>query len=122
MNHRRFRLALLITAYSLFAIHCVRGILFPKPSGIELLNSIAIAIVVTLACIEDSHVLKRPMVRVAQWLMVFTWPVAVPIYLIWSRGARGFRVILLHVALIVGTYVVVAVPLLIIGYGDHLLQ
>ena len=44
----------------------------------------------------DSRILGRPMLRVTHEMTCFTWPAAVPVYLVWSRRFRGLGIALLH--------------------------
>ena len=69
----------------------------PVPA-IYLLVGWMIASTVTSWCVVDSHILGRPMLRVTHEMTFFTWPAAVPLYLIWSRRFRGLGIALLHAA------------------------
>ena len=60
------------------------------------LGSLLFALLTTGWCIADSRRRGRPLLSVLQMIMFFTWPVAVPIYLIASRGLRGVGYIFLH--------------------------
>lgn len=56
-------------------------------------------------CVVDSRLRKRPIVFTAQAALFFLWPVAVPVYLIWSRGWRGILVLAVWVAILAGTMI-----------------
>ena len=89
--------SLLIGAYYvLMGFWTIRACVLDRHAGIDLILTICISLSATLACIADSKLIARPMPHAAKWVMFFFWPIAVPIYLIWSRRARGFLYILVH--------------------------
>ncbi len=63
---------------------------------VSLLLPFAVASAVTLWCVVDSHIRARPILTSLQFLVFITWPVAVPIYLIWSRRLRGIVLAVVH--------------------------
>jgi hypothetical protein len=56
---------------------------------ISVLIPITFAIVVVVACATDAARRGTPIVNIGKFIMLFSWPVSAPIYLIWSRGWRG---------------------------------
>jgi hypothetical protein len=95
----------LVLAYFLSALLGVRTALplYGQPIT-DLLFALTVALTVTYLCIADSLVLHRPLIRTARWIMVFFWPVAAPIYVLWSRRAWGILVLLIHFVLLAATY------------------
>jgi len=81
-----------------------------------LLGSVLFALLVTGWCVVDARKLGKPMLPVVQMIMFFTWPIAVPIYLIWTRGFRGLGYTLLHAA---GLYAVMAAAVVLTLYAFY---
>lgn len=106
---KTLRLALLIAFYFIIAAATIRTLLVAKPGPTDLLISLCTAIVVTWLCIADSRLMGRPMVQSTHWIMFFTWPVAVPIYLVWMRGMRGLLILLAHVCALFVMVVAIAI-------------
>ncbi|MHC4970712.1 MAG: hypothetical protein ACYTG3_00085 [Planctomycetota bacterium] len=103
---RRFRLGFLLIAYVLFALRGARDATLPEPCLSDLAMAFLAAIAVTKACVMDSRLVGKPLPRAARWVMFFTWPLAVPVYLVWSRGWVGLAWIAAH--LVAATVVVQA--------------
>lgn len=103
------RIAFLIALYFVIAAGVVHASLVAEAGPVDLLRAFCTAIIVTLLCITDSKIIGRPMLHAARWIMFFTWPVAVPIYLVWSRGAKGLLVLVGHVGALVGMSVGIVV-------------
>jgi hypothetical protein len=61
---------------------------------------ISLALGFTSACICDAKVVGKRLTHAAQWVMFFSWPVTAPIYLIWSRGARGLLALGLQIVFV----------------------
>src|SRR5204862_7830303 len=76
---------------------CSLHMLVANDREFELLASLSTSILVTLVCIADSKVIGKPMVPAAHMALFFTWPITAPIYLIWSRGAKGVIVLAAHI-------------------------
>jgi hypothetical protein len=93
---RKQRILFLIAFYVLVAMWTIRANIFAAETGVDAIIAVCIAISATLACIVDSKIVARPMSHAGQWVMLLVWPVAVPIYLLSSRGWRGFKWIAIH--------------------------
>jgi hypothetical protein len=52
-----------------------------------------IAVLVTMTCVADARAQGRPMLEPARLAMLLACPVAVPVYLLWSRGWWGLAVL-----------------------------
>ena len=85
---RRSFIALVIV----MALLGVRATVIPEQeetgAGVLLL-SFLIALLVTSWALFDGRVRGKPLIAAASRWMFFTYPVAFPIYCVWSRGARG---------------------------------
>ena len=89
--------------FFLFATYGVRaGIYGDVETGIDLLLGMAIAFSVVIACIVDARLLGQKMHNLVGFVMLFTWPVSVPIYLIWTRKLKG---LFISLGLAVGLFV-----------------
>jgi hypothetical protein len=65
----------------------------------------AIAFVVVLCCLNDSRIVGKPLLHIAQLVMLWTWPVTAPVYLVWARGLKGFLwCLLLATTILLATY------------------
>ncbi len=53
------------------------------------LLQLTFAILVVLTCAKDASARGRPIVSIVQLLMLLFWPIAGPVYLVYSRGWRG---------------------------------
>ena len=83
-------------------------------SRVDLLLKFVVACGMAMACVADSRRIRRPMAEATPIAIVVTWPIAVPIYLVWSRGWRRG---LLAAAAFLGSVVVLAmVPFFAAGY------
>lgn len=83
----------------------VRSAMFPEGDRIGLLLTIATAIAVTKCCAVDAVIRGRPMTHGAQWAMVLTWPVAAPVYVVWTRRWGGLLWAFVLAAGVYGAYV-----------------
>lgn len=103
MKRRRF--LYLISLYLLAVLAGVRATALPQRSYLsDLLLQLEAAIVITQLCVVDARLLGRPLVHAAQWVMFLSWPLAVPIYVLWSRKLRGALLLLAHVILLYVAY------------------
>jgi hypothetical protein len=46
-------------------------------------------VLIVSACMTDARRRRKPIGGSIQMVMLFAWPIAAPLYLIWSRGWRG---------------------------------
>lgn len=82
---------------------------------VDLLLKLGLACGMAIMCVADSRRIGRPMPGIAPVAILVTWPVAIPIYLVWSRGWK--RGLLGAVAFLVSVVVLVMVPFFIAGYS-----
>ena len=88
-----------IILLSFYLVVAANGAMQAFPSrghGLGILLAVMAASLATYGCIVDSRIIGRPIVQSVHWIMFFTWPLAVPIYLIYSRGLRGVVLLILH--------------------------
>ncbi len=76
----------------------------------------------TSACVADAELLGRPLALSIQGFMFFTWPIAVPIYLIWSRRLLGLAIVLAHVFCLMFSLVIAIVAVTVSQYAVALMR
>ncbi len=52
----------------------------------DLLIAVTTCCGMALVCVHDARRMGKPMACVAGLALVVAWPVAIPVYLVWSRG------------------------------------
>ena len=78
---------------------------FSQHGGIQYIISLIFGLTATLWTVSDARQRGRPILHIVQFFILVSWPIAVPIYLIWSRGKRGVGLLLLHgVGLSIASY------------------
>ena len=92
-RHRRL---LAIGLYVLAGLCGVAAALRPSHGALQFLLWAAVGSAMTGWCVVDSRILGRPVIRTFYFLIFITWPLAVPIYLIWSRKWRGLAPMCVH--------------------------
>jgi hypothetical protein len=83
------RWAWLFAAHIVMFANGVRDYADPAREMSFFVIGIALGFSVLWACVIDSRLIQKPILPILQMLMLATWPVAAPAYLIWSRGLRG---------------------------------
>ena len=110
---QRYRNFLLICIYFLFSLWSIRRALF---EGIQLAD-LAISFVLSAAmvkfCAVDSRCRGKTLLLSFHWIIFFTWPISVPIYLLWTRGIKGVGWAVLNIILLV---VICSVVFNVTGY------
>ena len=91
-------------------------VLWPDAGRVHLALHVAMASLVTYWCVVDSRMRRSPIVTSLHWVIFFTWPIAVLIYLIWSRRFRGVGLALAHG---IGLFAVALGAYHVIGYLSY---
>jgi hypothetical protein len=118
ISQKRIRLAYIAAAYLMFAFVVIRAPIVPQGSASDPLFSTALAVFVTMACVADSAVLKRPIAFEVRMPFAVTWPASLPIYLLRSRGWWGGAVLLA----LLGSLIVLSIACATIGVAATLLM
>jgi hypothetical protein len=71
------------------AVLGVRAGLHEHRTAHDVLFGYILAIVIVMACANDARLRGLWLPRIEQFLMIFTWPVTAPTYLLWSRRWWG---------------------------------
>jgi len=105
---RVLRNSFMVGLYLLGALWGVRIAVLPPDATLDVGFGILMAIAAVASCVYDSRLVGKTIVRSILWLMLIAWPVAVPSYLIWSRGWKGVFLTAMHAVLFylvfLGTY------------------
>ena len=86
-----------------------------EATAIDLLLNFVLSCGMAIICVADSRRIGRPMPAVAHIAILFAWPMAVPIYLVWSRGWK--RGLLGAGAFLLSATALFMVPFFVAGYA-----
>lgn len=75
--------------YVLWAASGITQTLSVPPSGLLWLQAVLVASAASTWCTIDAAHRGKPLVRVLQMLLFFTWPIGVPVYLLMRESGRG---------------------------------
>ena len=87
---------LLLVLYLLFAFMAAAQALQPGNGLVHALASVTVCAVLARWCLIDAQLKGRLVVTSFHWLLFWLWPVAVPLYLLWSRGLWGLGLASVH--------------------------
>ncbi len=106
MKPRSLRTSLFLFGfYGLSVIAAVRDIYYWRKSILDLVIPVAMAIVLGWWAISDANSRRQPIPKLSRpWFFLFAGLV-VPIYMIFTRGAKGLALVLLHLAAWIALYV-----------------
>lgn len=114
------RKLIMISIYSMCVLFGIDSVLFEatKYTIKDFLLILIFAILVTLFCVVDAQLRKKTIPYFSRWLIFFTWPISVPIYILWSNGKnkilKSFLQILSVPGVILATILIMSIILLII--------
>lgn len=94
----------------------------PLNSLMYALFSVAIASAATGWCSVDARLRGRPMLHIVRIITFFTWPIASPIYLIYSRRWRGLGLAALHGLGLLVVFMTVFYLVVFLQYGPQPFQ
>lgn len=114
-----FRSVLVLSGFLLFVLTGVRGSMLEEPGLVDVFLGIVLAVIAVKFCIVDYRMRDRTLVRSYHWLIFFTWPLALPVYLLCSRGlGKGIVAILLGLAgVFVASMVAYGIVCLVWSFG-----
>jgi hypothetical protein len=93
---KKLRGIVLLSFYLLAAANGAMQASQARSGMVSLVLAVMAASLATYGCVVDARLAGRPIVQSLHWIMFFTWPIAVPIYLIYSRKLRGVVLLILH--------------------------
>jgi hypothetical protein len=106
---KRFRLAYIAASYLTFVFVMIRASTAYQQRASDFLFGTALAVFVTMACVADSAVLGRPIAFEVRLPFAITWPAALPVYMLRSRGWWGGIILLAMLGILIGTAIGCAV-------------
>jgi hypothetical protein len=112
-GQRRLRTIMVVCFYLLAVINGAIEASPPKVLAVDVLVALAAATVAAYGCVVDSRIVGRPVLQSLHWVLFVAWPVAVPIYLLYSRRLRGLGILVLHA---IGLLLVATVAFHLTGY------
>ncbi len=93
---RDYRSQCIVSLYVLVACSGTVQVVIPENGGLYFLFTLLIATAVTMWAVLDSRIRNHPMLHIVQFLFLISWPIAAPVYLIWTRGRRGLWLAAIH--------------------------
>jgi hypothetical protein len=118
IRRRRFLIAMLYVVAVIWGVHGASG----QPSILDVVLPLFTAFLATSACVADAELLGKPLALSIQGFMFFTWPIAVPIYLIWTRRLLGLAIVLAHVFCLMFSLVIAIVAVTVSQYAVALMR
>ncbi len=97
-TNRRIRAAYLIATYSFVFMAVTHFAVVRRESTTDGLISSTIAVLIAMTCAYDAAVLGRSWAMGERFAFTIVWPVALPIYIVSSRGWWGCALLLIHAA------------------------
>ena len=102
----------------IWGVHGASG----QPSILDVVLPVLTAFLATSACVADAKLLGKPLAMSIQGFMFFTWPIAVPIYLIWSRRLLGLAMVLAHAFCLMFSLVIAILAVTVSQYAVALMR
>jgi hypothetical protein len=94
-------MAYLVAFYLAFLIAVTRSVIVLREDIIHHLFAATVGVLVTMACVFDAAVRRQPWAFGVRFPFLISWPVAMPLYIIRSRGWWGCVVLLIHVSVLI---------------------
>lgn len=95
------RIMLISLFYLTFIVLGIQSSLLGDNYGPKVTTGFLLGLVGVSLVVVDSHIRKRPLIHSHQLIIYLTWPIAIPIYYVWTRKWRGLGFILLHIFLLI---------------------
>ncbi len=113
----RSRTRYLWALYALAAVWALRGALLPAThEDADVFIGVAAGIVSVLLLDADSR--ARGQALPAKWLLAFAWPVALPGYVVATRGARGVWIVVKHGVLLYAVWIAATMCTRLVAFGN----
>jgi hypothetical protein len=110
---RRLRRLAVLSFYLAIATFGAMQVSLPQSGFVAPLLALMAASTAAYGCVVDARFRGRPIVQSVHWIMFVTWPMAVPVYLIYSRKLRGVALIVMH---LIGLVVISTAAFNLAGY------
>jgi len=113
-NQKRYRTFLLLLVYFIMMMWGISSSI-STPGMMqerEFFYSLALALVLTQACIVDSQIVGKPLSIFSYWLVFMLCGIAVPVCIVRARGLRGLAYVAAH---FVGLELVLIISFIVAG-------
>jgi len=103
---RQRRSLLVFPIYAISALQGLHVVLVDdlEPTSTDFFLAVLFAVVLTVYCVTDSQLRGKPIPYFSRWLMFFTLPVSVPIYVLWSQGKNRILSAVLRILSVPGFF------------------
>jgi hypothetical protein len=116
-SQRRYRTYLIVLVYFIISMMGIRvGFYQYISKGIDLLYSLALALILTEICIVDSRIVGKPLSIFSYWLIFIFYGYAVPICIIRAHGKFGIVIVAAH---LIGLILVYTISFFITDFLAH---
>ena len=96
-SQKRYRTYLIVLVYFIISMMGIRlGFYQYISKGIDLLYSLALALILTEICIVDSRIVGKPLSIFSYWLIFIFYGYAIPICIIRAHGKFGVVIVAAH--------------------------
>jgi hypothetical protein len=97
-SQKRYRLFLISLLYFVCVVIGIRvGVSWFVPSERQYFHSLVLALILTHICIVDSRIAGKPLSIFSYWIVFMLYHIAVPIYMIRTRGIKGLGIVAGHI-------------------------
>jgi hypothetical protein len=97
---RKIRFAYILAAYFLLLAFAAHSLLERRAGFQDNVIGMTLGALVTMACAYDAAVLLRPWALGLRFAFLVFWPVALPLYILRTRGWWGALLLFLHFAVL----------------------
>ena len=116
-SQKRYKTYLIVLVYFTISMMGIRlGFYQYISKGIDLLYSLALALILTEICIVDSRLVGKPLSIFSYWLVFMFYGYAVPICIIRAHGKFGIVIVAAH---LIGLILVCSISFLITDFLVH---
>ena len=115
MTYATLRWVLVVCLHVLIAGSSLLAVSAVVPTAVSTFLFHAVAIYTVLACVNDARAAHRPIPHGLQLIMLITWPLTVPLYLLEQYGWWGLVWIAAFTVSVLGSAVVSIVVALLLG-------
>jgi hypothetical protein len=108
-------MAYLAASYGALLMVAARTVIIHGGSLTDQLFGSILAVLVTMTCVYDAAVLRRPWAYGVRLPFLIFWPLAVPLYVVRSRGWRGCAVVLIHGSVLIAILIAFGIIAVVVG-------
>jgi hypothetical protein len=109
-------MAYLIASYLVWTIVLLRVIFVPPSKSADFLSGFVLAFLITMVCVYDAAAVGQPWAFGERLPFLILWPVAVPIYVVRSRGWWGCVLLMIHGSVLFSVSFAVAITAVLVRF------